>query len=139
MLIQKKGFTLLELVFAMAIMIPLLLGIIGVNVYALHAGETSRSITTATQHAHTVIEQIRNKSRQGLSQAVAAYPNNQAFTSSALATALSIQQSNLLTGEQITVSYVDTNADPLAVTANVSWTDLGRNMQRSFKTWVTQR
>ncbi len=62
---NKKGFTLVEILFALAIVIPVLLGIIGVTSYSLRIGETARMTTTAVQDAHTVIERIRNTSKNG--------------------------------------------------------------------------
>lgn len=128
MLTRKKGFTLLEVLFVMAIMIPALLSIIGVNLYAIRAGESARGITKAVQDAHTIIERIRDKSKQGLSQVVATYLSGQAvggFTN--------------LTNERVVVSYPNSNADPLTITVTVSWLDRGRTMARALTTQVTQR
>ncbi len=125
----KKGFTLLELVLAMGLLLPALFAIIGVNAYALRLGETSRMITKAVQDAHAVIEQMRGKSEQSLVQVTAAYPNNQ-----------NVSGFSNLPSETVRVSYVDTAADPLVVTVTTSWTDhTGGSMSRILRTQITQK
>lgn len=128
MMKREQGFTLSELLFAICVMIPVLFGIISVTYYTLRAGETSRKVMTALQDAHTVIEQIRRESDQSLNQVVATFPNG-----------LAVSGFNTLTNEQIVVSYADPNADPLAVTVTVNWTDQGRAMTRVLSTQVTNR
>ena len=125
---QKRGFTLMEVVLALAILIPAVFAIIGANHYMIRMSESSRRITTALQDAHTLIERIRNTSEQGLNQVTAAYPSG-----GAVAGFLN------LPGEQITVTYPSASADPLAITVMVNWTDQGRAMSRSLSTQVTQR
>ena len=125
---DKSGLTLLELAFALAILAPILLAVIGVNLYALRAGESSRQITTAMQDAHTIIEQIRDTSEQGLNQVLTEFPDTQA-----------VSGFSNLTNEQATVNYNDVNADPLVTTVTVQWTDRGRSINRALTTQITQR
>ncbi len=128
MMHDRRGFTFIEILFAVAIVIPVLLGIIGVTVYSLRVTDSARMITTAVQDAHTVIERIRNISGNGLSQVTATYPSGQA-----------VAGFNNLTAEQIVVTYPNAAADPLAVTVTVTWSDQNRNMSRSLWTQVTRR
>lgn len=126
----KQGFTFIELLVCIAIIIPVLLGVFGVNIYLCRAGEMSRQVMTALQDANTVIERIRNvASNQGLTVVTATYPTGQAvagFTS--------------LTNEQVVVTYPNAVADPLAITVTVTWLDTaGRNMTRALSTQVTRR
>ncbi|MBI4395079.1 MAG: type II secretion system protein [Candidatus Omnitrophica bacterium] len=129
---KKDGFTILEMLFALGIIIPAIFAVIGINYYMIHASENARQATTALQDAHSVIEGIRNSSAQGLSRVIANYPNGQAV---AAFTGLN------LTNERITVSYANVNADPLVVTVTVTWTDPGGGdiRTRVLETQVTQR
>ena len=125
---RGKGFTLLEVLFAIAILLPVFFAILGVNFYMARATDSARMTTTAIQDAHTVIERMRDASRQELNQVTTNFPDGQTlvgFTN--------------LTNEQIVVDYANPNADPLSATVTVTWTDNGRNMQRNLATQITQR
>ena len=95
----KNGFSLIELMFALAILVPVTLAIISANVYALRVSETARGVTVAMQDAHTIIERVRNTSKQGLAQVVATFPSGQVVANAAT-----------LPGEQVTVTYPNANA-----------------------------
>lgn len=125
----NQGFTFIELLICIAIIIPVLLGAIGIDVYMMRAGQASRGVMTALQDANTVIERIRNvASNQGLNQVTATYPTGQAVAGFAG-----------LTNEQVVVTYPSATADPLAITVTVTWQDAGRNMTRALSTQVTRR
>ncbi len=124
----KRGFTLVELLFATGIVLPVLLSIIGLNVYVFGLTETARQSVIAVQDANTVIERARNISKNGLDAVVAAYPAGQ-----------TVSGFNSLPGEQVTVGYADVNADPLALTVTVNWESRGRTMTRILQTQVTKR
>lgn len=125
-----KGFTFIELLICIAIIIPVLLGVIGVDIYMTRAGDTSRQVINALQDANTVIERIRNTaSNQGLTAVTAAYPSGQAVAGFAT-----------LTNEQVVVTYPSATADPLTITVTVTWQNSeGRNMSRALATQVTRR
>lgn len=127
-MIHKKGFTLIELLIALCIVLPVLLGAIGLNVYIFRLAETSRHSTIAIQDAHAVIEQLRNTSKTSLAQVVANYPSGQA-----------VAGFNNLPSEQVIVTYPNANADPLAITVTVTWSDRQGNLSRALNTWVTRR
>ena len=121
----------MEVLFALAILVPVCFSMIGINLYIARAADSARLTTTALEDVHTVIERIRDTSRNSLNQVVATFPNGQAVASAASMPA----QNN----EQITVNYAGTGADPLVVTVRATWTDGGRNMIRDIVTQVTQR
>lgn len=127
---RRKGFTLIEVLMALLVVIPVILGTIGVNIYTYRTSETSRNTMTAVQDANTVVERIRNvASGQGLNQVVATYPSGQAVSGFAN-----------LTNEQVVVTYPSSTADPLAITITVTWQDpQGRAMSRALVTQVTRR
>ncbi len=124
----KRGFTLIELIISLSIIVPVLLGVIGLNVYVFRMNETSRRAVVAVQDAHTVIERIRNASETSLAQVTTTYPSGQA-----------VGGFSNLPSEQVTVAYPNASADPLAITVTVSWQDRQGTMTRSLTTQVTQR
>jgi type II secretory pathway pseudopilin PulG len=126
---NQNGFTFIEILVAIAIVIPVLMGMIGVNLYTFRAGETSRSVMTAMQDGHTVIESIRNvANNQGLAAVTANFPSGQAVAGFAN-----------LTSQQVIVTYPNAAQDPLQITVTVTWDDRGRAMSRSLVTQVTRR
>lgn len=125
---RKQGFSLIELIIAISIVVPVLLGAIGLNVYVFRMNETSRRAVVALQDAHTVIERIRNTSETSLAQVTSIYPSGQA-----------VSGFSNLPSEQVTVTYPNASADPLAITVTVSWTDRQGPMTRSLATQVTHR
>ena len=125
---QLRGFTLVELIIDTAIILPVLLSAIGLNFYVFRNSETSRQTMIAIQDAHTVIERIRNRSETSLASVTGNYPNNQ-----------TVSGFSNLPSEQITVSYVNTSADPLDVSVTASWSNRGRTMSRTLNTQVTKR
>jgi len=82
----------------------------------------------AIQDAHTVIERIRNLSQTSLAQVTSTYPSGQ-----------TVSGFSNLPSEQVTVTYPNSNADPLAITVSTSWTDRQGSMTRSLATQVTHR
>ena len=125
---REKGFTIIEVLFAIAILVPVCFAVIGINFYMTRAADSARMTITALQDAHTVIERIRDASRQGLNRVTTNFPDGQAVPGFAN-----------LTNEQIVVDYANPAADPLATTVTATWTDGGRNMRRDLSTQITQR
>ncbi|HNV86069.1 MAG TPA: prepilin-type N-terminal cleavage/methylation domain-containing protein [Candidatus Omnitrophota bacterium] len=125
---DRRGFTLVEILIALAITVPVLFGIIVSILHMYRANEVSHEVITALQDAHAVIEQIRNVSRSGLSAVTAQFPNGGA-----------VAGFNNLTNEQVVVTYPNATADPLAVTVTTTWTNRNRAVSRALRTRVTQR
>jgi type II secretory pathway pseudopilin PulG len=133
---RKKAFSLVELmvsiVVLMATLPALLLGVF--NYFALN--EMTGDITTATEDARCVIEQMRSLAVISLAS----------ITSENWATWASNNGCNSLPSEQVQVIYTDRDIsgnslddNPLAPTVNISWQRKGRNYNLSFATLITQR
>jgi len=124
----REGFTLVEILIALAITVPVLFGIIVSILHMYRTNEISHEVITALQDAHAVIEQIRNTSRSGVNAVTAQFPNGAA-----------VAGFNNLTNEQVVVTYANAAADPLAVTVTTTWRNRNRVVSRGLRTRVTQR
>lgn len=125
---SREGFTYLELIIAIVILVPVILGLIQATAYSNKMSELARSVTTAIADASSVMENIRNTARSGLGSVTGAYPSGSAVAG----------YSNL-TSEQIVVTYPSATADPLDITITVTWEQGGRSMTRIVKSKVTQK
>jgi len=123
---DKSGMTLME------IMITILILSVGVLSSMLYfttvsaSTELARSITIATTHAEYIFEEMRL--RPTLSNITATN-----WTSWAAAEGLST-----LNGEAVAVSYVSAGADPLDVTAGISWASRTGTKVLSLRTEFTK-
>lgn len=59
-MLRIKGFTLLEVMFAAAVLVGLLVGLMSVYIYCFDLQETARNISFALQQTRTQLEQIRD-------------------------------------------------------------------------------
>lgn len=128
-----RGFTLVELMIALFVAFLVIAGYIGANVTIQRNAEETFERSLAIQDANQVIERIRdvvaNASTNFQTTVLASYPNGspvEGFTN--------------LTDEVVTVSYVDTAANPLDTTVTVTWTShTRRTMTATLKTLITKR
>ncbi len=124
----SRGFTLAELLVASSIMAYTLAVMVLslVRNYALN--ETSRNLTYATNHAETVLEDIRNTSFASVASGITA--GNWNWTTSTLTT-LGLSP---IKGETITTTYSGTQL--LTITVTIAWQDL--NSRSQSKSLTTQ-
>lgn len=128
---NEKGFTFIELMITMVVVVLVLLGFMAANANIQQASESAYQRTVALQDANRVIELMRDAAATGIFPAnvTAVYPNGGAvagFTN--------------LPGQQVVVSYVNAGANPLDVTVTVSWLENGiRNVNTALRTYITQR
>ena len=128
---KNAGFTLIEILFTMAIGAFALLCYLGATLTITQHSEAAYEKSVAMQDALRVVEQMRNTSLTGTFPAnvTTAYPNNTAvagFTN--------------LKNQAVNVSYVNTTADPLDVTVSVTWMERGvRSANAALRTLITKR
>jgi len=128
---ERAGFTLIELMIALAVISIVIVGFIGANVVAQRNNEEMHERTTAIQDANRAIEQIRDASRAGTfpTNVTTPYPQNSQITGF-----------NNLTNEQVTVTYASTTANPLDVTVTVAWLSYAQRQSTELvRTYITQR
>lgn len=128
---KKDGFTLLELMISIAIMVGAILVIFGLLLNYLLLIETSKNKTVAIDDAQAVLEAIRNTDPFTSSNVTTNYPAGVNLASNF--------GFNKLQNEAIYVSYASPAADPLQITVTVNWQEKTRNRSESLITLMTQR
>lgn len=153
---KKEGFSLIEVMITVVVVTLALVGTLMANSAIQQSGEASFERAVAIQEANQVIERMRQTAASGSfpSNVTTAFPNNTArpnFTSlrpqcGALANPPSpciwpfAFNSDGTSQEQVVVTYVNPNANPLDVTVIVVWRERGiRQAQISLRSLITQR
>ncbi len=108
----EKGFTLTELMVAIAVFLVVGIGFFYVFTLTFELNESSRNLTCALRGAETKLEEIRNKETMPQIAAYDYYITLEDFTNGLPAN---------MTGRV----YVDTNSLPYEVTVVVGWTQRG--------------
>jgi prepilin-type N-terminal cleavage/methylation domain-containing protein len=126
-----KGFTLIELMVSLFIIVVGLLGIILANIYTQRTSDGTYEKMVAVQDAHRVLEMMRSASKTGT------FPAN---VTSAFPQGAAVAGFTNLSTERVTVTYSDALGDPLDVTVTTSWRERGmRNTSTQLRTLLTQR
>ncbi|MBN1688746.1 MAG: hypothetical protein JW893_06560 [Candidatus Omnitrophica bacterium] len=132
---EESGFTLVEVVFTVCIVVVALLGIMSANTTAERSSEAAFEKSLAAQDANRVIELLRDAANTGSSPAFQTDVQN--AESAAIAAAASMPAG---LNESITVNYDDVSADPLDITVTVSWDMNGvRTVSIALRTLLTKR
>lgn len=126
-----RGFTLLEIMIAIAIMVGAILAILGLFLNFLVLVETAKNTTVAVDNAQAVLEEIRNTDPFTVNNVTAAFP-----AGVNLAPNFSFDK---LDNEAIYVSYGSLAADPLQITVTVNWQEKTRSRSESLITKMSQR
>ncbi len=127
---KSKGFTLIELMFAIVIVAIGLLGYIQANLAISRNTEECYQRATAFYDAQRVLENMRSVAQTGTfpSNIIAVYPDAQ-----------TVSGYSSLPQESVTVNYESASANPLDVTITVSWNSNNRPLTKSIRTLLTQR
>lgn len=146
MIKNKGGFTLLELMIGLFILLIGIVGILSVYVYCYSLNETSRNITQAVNDGRSVFEAMRQETEitlwnveytdweswaKGTASTISGRVNNTPLTS--------------LSQEDIDVAIVEIGDPPLKISAlqitvTISWAEIGgRQRSTSLMTLMTRR
>lgn len=131
---NQEGFTLVELMVTVLVISVAFLGILGTNIAIQQNSEGVFERTMAIQDANQVIERMRNAANQ----AGADFQDSVVVAAEAAEAAVgSLPASH---DQEITVTFVDEDADPLDATVNVAWDERGqRATSASIRTLITRR
>ena len=107
---NQRGFTLVEVIVTLGLLLIASTGTFGVFFYALQNAGTAKHTTAATYSAKWQMEAIKNTTFDYIT---ALFPDG---------VPSEVQGTSLPTGATWTVTYPDgTGADPLTITVTVSW------------------
>lgn len=139
MIKRRCGFTLLELMIAVLILVVGIVGILAVYIYCYNLIESSRNTTQATNDAKAVFEAMRDESTTSLMNVV--YTNWTSWAQGTSSTASGKTNNTPLTSlTQENITTTITGTDPIQITVTVSWLDRGvRSRQISLVTLMTER
>lgn len=132
---RNRGFTLTEVMMAMMVFAAAAVWLMGFYANTGHLNEQSRNLTQAMNDAKILMETIRDTAQtSGLTGA--------AGVTGVFPTGQNLGPANNLTSlrnERVDATYADPNADPLAVTVQVTWDERGRQRTATLDTLVTRR
>ena len=130
---KKSGFTLLELMIGAAVLIVALVGLIAAYVGCFTLNESARNLTTASNHAQCIMEEIRDRNSD--------YNITQEDWTTWASTDLPDGGScNTLDNESIVVTYPSgTGANPLEILVTVNWAEKGRQRSMQAATLFAER
>lgn len=127
-MIKKKGFTLLELICATAILVTALVGLLGSYSGCFNLVQSSANTSIAINETQRIMEEMRKRNLR----ANIVNEDWQAWVAS--------EGCNCLNNESIDVSYPDGSAaDPLQILVRVNWTEKGRARNVQLLTLLTER
>ena len=132
---NQSGFSLVELMIAMAICLVAMLAVLGAMTAIKQATEKAYERSIVTQDIHKVIEEMRNAANAASSDS---YQSSAMAAADAASTHLTSLPSSYQ--ESIAVSYQDQTADPLDATITASWRQQGiRPTTLSMRALITRR
>ena len=129
--LDQRGFTYIEIMIAVAIIVMAIVGIMSANVFIQKTGDVAYERTVALLDANRAVEKLRIAAASGNfpGNVTGSYPDNQ-----------TISGFTNLTNETVTVDYVSATANPLDTTITVSWlTSQNRTQTVVLKTLITKR
>ena len=132
MKINKKGFTLIEVMVAIGIFAFAVFGTLALIGQSMAFGKASNNQTVAVNEAKRVLENVRRVADTSGLATVASTNFNETLSSSVL-------PSGTVVVTDLSGNALVNNADPLPVRVTVSWTQKGQTINYSMDTMVTQR
>ena len=136
-----RGFTLIEVMIAMAVLAVTILGVLMMLMAAEALSEDSKNLTTAVEDARSIMERVRKdvETNADMSTFVTNYPDSsyEDWVTDQQAAGTEFVSLN---GEAVDVTLGNAGDDPLDVTVTVSWNDHGgRVRSTTLQTQMTNR
>ncbi len=126
-----QGFTLIEVMIAMVMVVLVLLGFTGANAVIQRTSEETFQRTVALQDGNQVVEMMRNAAASGT------FPAN---VTTIYANGGTVAGFSNLVNETVTINYVDPLTNPLDVTVTIAWRNYhNRNTNMTLRSRITQR
>ena len=138
---RARGFTLIEVMIAMAVLAVTILGVLMMLMAAEALSEDSKNLTTAVEDARSIMERVRKdvETNADMSTFVTNYPDSSYEDWVTDQQAAGTEFVNL-DGEAVDVTLGNVGDDPLDVTVTVSWNDRGgRVRSTTLQTQITNR
>ena len=133
---REEGFTLIEIMITMAVVVLALLGLLSANTMMQRTSGTVFERAVASQHASQVVERMRDLATGSLASVTAAFPNG----GNVNAATYTSDATERLSNEAVVVSYADPAANPLDATVTVSWNAQGvRAVSTNIRTLIAKR
>lgn len=130
---SKNGFTLAEIILAVAILAFTLASLLSLFVSCMLLNDASRNLTQATGHAQFVLEEIRNTAFRSIASKI-----NNDHEWDWDSSAITAKGLSALKSESVVTQV--SGSDPLDVAVMVSWQDRsGRNRQMELETLFTEQ
>ena len=150
---KEEGFTLIEIMITVAVVVFALCGVLFANTAVQQSHITAFERSIAIQEAHQVVEQMRNTANTSStsfpSSVTGTYANNTArggFTrlttlcNAATCTWPFSFTPDSTSDEQVVVTYADQSANPLDVTVTVVWKERGvRQASQALRALIAKR
>lgn len=97
-----KGFTIIEIMLSVVVLVSLLVGLMGIYIYCFELQETANNTTIALNQARAKLEEIRNS---GFDSIITNY-NNKTWPLSALDGRMRTEATSVVTGSLIDIRVV---------------------------------
>ena len=119
----NRGFSLAEILLAVAILAFVLVGLLALFINCLVLNESNRNLTVATTHAQYIMEEIRNMDFTQLESKI----NNGDWDLNATQIQSAPYNLNALNNESINTEYViQSDVNLLGISVIVTWNDRGQ-------------
>ena len=135
----KRGFTLVELLFTITVVILAGLGILGAYGSSLHLVEVAQQAMMANDDLKDMMEKLKSTA---FTQLLTDFPDGavNGIVGAGPDKYSAVVGGYRLAGEQITVTHrPNTSADPRELVVQLTWTNRGRLYQRTLSTFRTSR
>lgn len=138
---NQRGFTLVEVMVTIVVVTIAILSMLLAITAVQQMTEAAHEKTMAIQHAHQVIDRIRDFAEvRGINNVLANYPPGTVVGVQDYTDCAALPCIEQLNNERVIITYAYPNAKTLDVMVTVNWRERGiRPVSTLLRTWVTWR